>query len=136
MLAILILARQVPRIRANSLSLSNPSPSSGMVQPVVNEMFATVHAAGSSLLEEEEALSRALCYAYAIHKDDTIIEHRTQLTLTLNIDIKNSVVPTLNPSNKNRTTATSAALQDERADVVVRPLSTATLHCSLAPVLG
>eukprot|EP00962_Isochrysis_galbana_P000307 scaffold87_cov167-Isochrysis_galbana.AAC.1 len=29
---------------------SNPSPSSGMVQPVVNEMFATVHAAGSSLL--------------------------------------------------------------------------------------
>eukprot|EP00962_Isochrysis_galbana_P041702 scaffold15388_cov124-Isochrysis_galbana.AAC.1 len=29
---------------------SNPSPPSGMVQPVVNEMFATVHAAGSSLL--------------------------------------------------------------------------------------
>eukprot|EP00962_Isochrysis_galbana_P033631 scaffold11296_cov128-Isochrysis_galbana.AAC.6 len=29
---------------------SNPSPQSGMVQPVVNEMFATVHAAGSSLL--------------------------------------------------------------------------------------
>eukprot|EP00962_Isochrysis_galbana_P042214 scaffold15710_cov134-Isochrysis_galbana.AAC.3 len=29
---------------------SHPSPSSGMVQPVVNEMFATVHAAGSSLL--------------------------------------------------------------------------------------
>eukprot|EP00962_Isochrysis_galbana_P054649 scaffold26267_cov109-Isochrysis_galbana.AAC.4 len=29
---------------------SNPSSSSGMVQPVVNEMFATVHAAGSSLL--------------------------------------------------------------------------------------
>eukprot|EP00962_Isochrysis_galbana_P046926 scaffold19010_cov115-Isochrysis_galbana.AAC.1 len=29
---------------------SNPSTSSGMVQPVVNEMFATVHAAGSSLL--------------------------------------------------------------------------------------
>eukprot|EP00962_Isochrysis_galbana_P030364 scaffold9840_cov139-Isochrysis_galbana.AAC.3 len=29
---------------------SNPSPQSGMVQPVVNDMFATVHAAGSSLL--------------------------------------------------------------------------------------
>eukprot|EP00962_Isochrysis_galbana_P008804 scaffold2456_cov129-Isochrysis_galbana.AAC.4 len=29
---------------------SNPSPQSGMVQPVVNEMFATVHTAGSSLL--------------------------------------------------------------------------------------
>eukprot|EP00962_Isochrysis_galbana_P012790 scaffold3627_cov124-Isochrysis_galbana.AAC.3 len=29
---------------------SNPSPQSGMVQPAVNEMFATVHAAGSSLL--------------------------------------------------------------------------------------
>eukprot|EP00962_Isochrysis_galbana_P031667 scaffold10317_cov143-Isochrysis_galbana.AAC.1 len=29
---------------------SNPSPQSGMVQPVVNEMFASVHAAGSSLL--------------------------------------------------------------------------------------
>eukprot|EP00962_Isochrysis_galbana_P036646 scaffold12691_cov108-Isochrysis_galbana.AAC.16 len=29
---------------------SNPSTQSGMVQPVVNEMFATVHAAGSSLL--------------------------------------------------------------------------------------
>eukprot|EP00962_Isochrysis_galbana_P032451 scaffold10667_cov132-Isochrysis_galbana.AAC.4 len=29
---------------------SNPSRQSGMVQPVVNEMFATVHAAGSSLL--------------------------------------------------------------------------------------
>eukprot|EP00962_Isochrysis_galbana_P050760 scaffold22097_cov146-Isochrysis_galbana.AAC.1 len=32
------------------ITQSNPSPSSGMVQPVVNEMFATVHAAGSSLL--------------------------------------------------------------------------------------
>eukprot|EP00962_Isochrysis_galbana_P042550 scaffold15965_cov111-Isochrysis_galbana.AAC.7 len=31
-------------------SLSDPSRQSGMVQPVVNEMFATVHAAGSSLL--------------------------------------------------------------------------------------
>eukprot|EP00962_Isochrysis_galbana_P014672 scaffold4201_cov119-Isochrysis_galbana.AAC.7 len=29
---------------------SNPSRQSGMVQPVINEMFATVHAAGSSLL--------------------------------------------------------------------------------------
>eukprot|EP00962_Isochrysis_galbana_P034657 scaffold11769_cov97-Isochrysis_galbana.AAC.5 len=29
---------------------SEPSRQSGMVQPVVNEMFATVHAAGSSLL--------------------------------------------------------------------------------------
>eukprot|EP00962_Isochrysis_galbana_P024518 scaffold7541_cov116-Isochrysis_galbana.AAC.1 len=29
---------------------STPSRQSGMVQPVVNEMFATVHAAGSSLL--------------------------------------------------------------------------------------
>eukprot|EP00962_Isochrysis_galbana_P000040 scaffold15_cov152-Isochrysis_galbana.AAC.3 len=32
------------------ITQSNPSPPSGMVQPVVNEMFATVHAAGSSLL--------------------------------------------------------------------------------------
>eukprot|EP00962_Isochrysis_galbana_P011767 scaffold3329_cov120-Isochrysis_galbana.AAC.6 len=32
------------------ITRSNPSPPSGMVQPVVNEMFATVHAAGSSLL--------------------------------------------------------------------------------------
>eukprot|EP00962_Isochrysis_galbana_P051034 scaffold22384_cov156-Isochrysis_galbana.AAC.1 len=32
------------------ITQSTPSPSSGMVQPVVNEMFATVHAAGSSLL--------------------------------------------------------------------------------------
>eukprot|EP00962_Isochrysis_galbana_P056738 scaffold28826_cov253-Isochrysis_galbana.AAC.7 len=32
------------------ITQSNPSPRSGMVQPVVNEMFATVHAAGSSLL--------------------------------------------------------------------------------------
>eukprot|EP00962_Isochrysis_galbana_P005969 scaffold1614_cov101-Isochrysis_galbana.AAC.1 len=31
-------------------SLSDSSRQSGMVQPVVNEMFATVHAAGSSLL--------------------------------------------------------------------------------------
>eukprot|EP00962_Isochrysis_galbana_P014140 scaffold4029_cov117-Isochrysis_galbana.AAC.4 len=31
-------------------SLADPSSQSGMVQPVVNEMFATVHAAGSSLL--------------------------------------------------------------------------------------
>eukprot|EP00962_Isochrysis_galbana_P014109 scaffold4021_cov129-Isochrysis_galbana.AAC.1 len=31
-------------------SLSDPSRQSGMVQPVVHEMFATVHAAGSSLL--------------------------------------------------------------------------------------
>eukprot|EP00962_Isochrysis_galbana_P045398 scaffold17843_cov131-Isochrysis_galbana.AAC.2 len=31
-------------------SLSDKSRQSGMVQPVVNEMFATVHAAGSSLL--------------------------------------------------------------------------------------
>eukprot|EP00962_Isochrysis_galbana_P039102 scaffold14000_cov135-Isochrysis_galbana.AAC.12 len=32
------------------ITQSHPSTSSGMVQPVVNEMFATVHAAGSSLL--------------------------------------------------------------------------------------
>eukprot|EP00962_Isochrysis_galbana_P057725 scaffold30229_cov146-Isochrysis_galbana.AAC.2 len=32
------------------ITQSNPSLQSGMVQPVVNEMFATVHAAGSSLL--------------------------------------------------------------------------------------
>eukprot|EP00962_Isochrysis_galbana_P011344 scaffold3183_cov120-Isochrysis_galbana.AAC.6 len=45
-----ILARRVARIRTNSVSLSDKSRQSGMVQPVVNEMFATVHAAGSSLL--------------------------------------------------------------------------------------
>eukprot|EP00962_Isochrysis_galbana_P048268 scaffold20054_cov125-Isochrysis_galbana.AAC.1 len=32
------------------ITQSTPSLQSGMVQPVVNEMFATVHAAGSSLL--------------------------------------------------------------------------------------
>eukprot|EP00962_Isochrysis_galbana_P038517 scaffold13680_cov128-Isochrysis_galbana.AAC.4 len=32
------------------ITQSTPSRQSGMVQPVVNEMFATVHAAGSSLL--------------------------------------------------------------------------------------
>eukprot|EP00962_Isochrysis_galbana_P042089 scaffold15652_cov151-Isochrysis_galbana.AAC.1 len=32
------------------ITQSNPSLQSGMVQPVVNEMFANVHAAGSSLL--------------------------------------------------------------------------------------
>eukprot|EP00962_Isochrysis_galbana_P038401 scaffold13629_cov101-Isochrysis_galbana.AAC.7 len=32
------------------ITQSTPSTQSGMVQPVVNEMFATVHAAGSSLL--------------------------------------------------------------------------------------
>eukprot|EP00962_Isochrysis_galbana_P029555 scaffold9455_cov130-Isochrysis_galbana.AAC.3 len=31
-------------------SLSDPSHQSGMVQPVIQKMFATVHAAGSSLL--------------------------------------------------------------------------------------
>eukprot|EP00962_Isochrysis_galbana_P050616 scaffold22003_cov207-Isochrysis_galbana.AAC.1 len=31
------------------ITQSNPSLQSGMVQPVVDEMFATVHAAGSSL---------------------------------------------------------------------------------------
>eukprot|EP00962_Isochrysis_galbana_P021564 scaffold6362_cov123-Isochrysis_galbana.AAC.2 len=31
-------------------SLSDPSRQSGMVQPVIQDMFATVHAAGSSLL--------------------------------------------------------------------------------------
>eukprot|EP00962_Isochrysis_galbana_P001385 scaffold351_cov117-Isochrysis_galbana.AAC.8 len=47
-----ILARQVTRIRAKSFSPTRPFNriQSGMVQPVVNEMFATVHAAGSSLL--------------------------------------------------------------------------------------
>eukprot|EP00962_Isochrysis_galbana_P038556 scaffold13700_cov136-Isochrysis_galbana.AAC.7 len=46
-----ILARRVARIRTNSVriqlefSLSDKSRQSGMVQPVVNEMFATVHAA-------------------------------------------------------------------------------------------
>eukprot|EP00962_Isochrysis_galbana_P047581 scaffold19493_cov101-Isochrysis_galbana.AAC.2 len=35
---------------SHEFSLSNPSRQSGMVQPVVQEMFATVHAAGSSLL--------------------------------------------------------------------------------------
>eukprot|EP00962_Isochrysis_galbana_P018877 scaffold5475_cov127-Isochrysis_galbana.AAC.11 len=38
---------------------SNPSRQSGMVQPVVNEMFATVHAAGSSLLGPRPPNSRA-----------------------------------------------------------------------------
>eukprot|EP00962_Isochrysis_galbana_P006636 scaffold1774_cov121-Isochrysis_galbana.AAC.5 len=35
---------------SHEFSQSNPSRQSGMVQPVVQEMFATVHAAGSSLL--------------------------------------------------------------------------------------
>eukprot|EP00962_Isochrysis_galbana_P012738 scaffold3611_cov131-Isochrysis_galbana.AAC.3 len=46
-----IIARQVSRIRANSFSPTRPvSRAWFSVQPVVNEMFATVHAAGSSLL--------------------------------------------------------------------------------------
>eukprot|EP00962_Isochrysis_galbana_P051187 scaffold22545_cov126-Isochrysis_galbana.AAC.12 len=35
---------------SHEFSLSDPSRQSGMVHPVVQEMFATVHAAGSSLL--------------------------------------------------------------------------------------
>eukprot|EP00962_Isochrysis_galbana_P004857 scaffold1331_cov119-Isochrysis_galbana.AAC.4 len=35
---------------SHDFSHSDPSRQSGMVQPVVQEMFATVHAAGSSLL--------------------------------------------------------------------------------------
>eukprot|EP00962_Isochrysis_galbana_P028736 scaffold9114_cov118-Isochrysis_galbana.AAC.24 len=35
---------------SQAFSLSTPSRQSGMVQPVVQEMLATVHAAGSSLL--------------------------------------------------------------------------------------
>eukprot|EP00962_Isochrysis_galbana_P032184 scaffold10545_cov131-Isochrysis_galbana.AAC.6 len=35
---------------SHEFSHSDPSRQSGMVQPVVQEMFATVHAAGSSLL--------------------------------------------------------------------------------------
>eukprot|EP00962_Isochrysis_galbana_P009661 scaffold2695_cov142-Isochrysis_galbana.AAC.2 len=47
----MVILLQVARIRANFEFLqSTPSRQSGMVQPVVNEMFATVHAAGSSLL--------------------------------------------------------------------------------------
>eukprot|EP00962_Isochrysis_galbana_P026601 scaffold8263_cov104-Isochrysis_galbana.AAC.10 len=42
---------------------SNPSRQSGMVQPVVNEMFATVHAAGSSLL------SRFIHFMYNVRFD-------------------------------------------------------------------
>eukprot|EP00962_Isochrysis_galbana_P011924 scaffold3360_cov112-Isochrysis_galbana.AAC.2 len=45
-----ILARQASLSHSCEITQSNPSPQSGMVQPVVNEMFATVHAAGSSLL--------------------------------------------------------------------------------------
>eukprot|EP00962_Isochrysis_galbana_P015321 scaffold4395_cov123-Isochrysis_galbana.AAC.4 len=46
-----IIARQVTSHSHSCEFLqSNPSRQSGMVQPVVNEMFATVHAAGSSLL--------------------------------------------------------------------------------------
>eukprot|EP00962_Isochrysis_galbana_P036776 scaffold12774_cov153-Isochrysis_galbana.AAC.5 len=50
------IARRVARIRSYDFSLSDSDPSrqSGMVQPVVNEMFATVHAAGSSLLDRLE----------------------------------------------------------------------------------
>eukprot|EP00962_Isochrysis_galbana_P031027 scaffold10089_cov110-Isochrysis_galbana.AAC.7 len=46
-----ILARQAAsHSHSCEFTQSNPSRQSGMVQPVVNEMFATVHAAGSSLL--------------------------------------------------------------------------------------
>eukprot|EP00962_Isochrysis_galbana_P000455 scaffold134_cov111-Isochrysis_galbana.AAC.3 len=48
MLAILV--RQVSNPHSYDFSLSDPSRQSGMVQPVVQEMLATVHAAGSSLL--------------------------------------------------------------------------------------
>eukprot|EP00962_Isochrysis_galbana_P014756 scaffold4228_cov135-Isochrysis_galbana.AAC.2 len=45
-----ILARHASHSHSCEITQSNPSLQSGMVQPVVNEMFATVHAAGSSLL--------------------------------------------------------------------------------------
>eukprot|EP00962_Isochrysis_galbana_P028906 scaffold9191_cov114-Isochrysis_galbana.AAC.6 len=46
-----IIVRLVNRIRRKpSFSQPTPSRQSGMVQLVVQEMFATVHAAGSSLL--------------------------------------------------------------------------------------
>eukprot|EP00962_Isochrysis_galbana_P007775 scaffold2109_cov123-Isochrysis_galbana.AAC.7 len=45
-----ILARQASSSHSCEFTQSNPSPQSGMVQPVVNEMFANVHAAGSSFL--------------------------------------------------------------------------------------
>eukprot|EP00962_Isochrysis_galbana_P024116 scaffold7374_cov112-Isochrysis_galbana.AAC.10 len=41
----------VNRIRKLSFTGSIPSRQSGMVQPVVQEMFATVHATGSSLFD-------------------------------------------------------------------------------------
>eukprot|EP00962_Isochrysis_galbana_P016729 scaffold4795_cov126-Isochrysis_galbana.AAC.3 len=45
-----IIARQVTRTRANSFSPTRPVSRAWFIQPVINEMFATVHAAGSSLL--------------------------------------------------------------------------------------
>eukprot|EP00962_Isochrysis_galbana_P017901 scaffold5152_cov113-Isochrysis_galbana.AAC.1 len=45
-----ILARQVSHSHSCEIIQSTPSRQSGMVQPVVNEIVATVHAAGSSLL--------------------------------------------------------------------------------------
>eukprot|EP00962_Isochrysis_galbana_P025062 scaffold7709_cov101-Isochrysis_galbana.AAC.3 len=43
-------AASQPHSQAQAFTQSTPSRQSGMVQPVVQEMFATVHAAGSSLL--------------------------------------------------------------------------------------
>eukprot|EP00962_Isochrysis_galbana_P019268 scaffold5610_cov137-Isochrysis_galbana.AAC.12 len=50
MLAILEAQQVASHSHSCEITQSNPSLQSGMVQPVVNEMFATVHAAGSSLL--------------------------------------------------------------------------------------
>eukprot|EP00962_Isochrysis_galbana_P055240 scaffold26962_cov114-Isochrysis_galbana.AAC.15 len=45
-----IIARRVARIRTTSVTQTRPVSRAWLVEPVVQEMFATVHAAGSSLL--------------------------------------------------------------------------------------
>eukprot|EP00962_Isochrysis_galbana_P021003 scaffold6174_cov125-Isochrysis_galbana.AAC.27 len=64
------IAQREARIRTTSVSQTRVPSQSGMVQPVVNEMFATVHAAGSSLLGVArsplvQASARPFCPAQA-----------------------------------------------------------------------
>eukprot|EP00962_Isochrysis_galbana_P011173 scaffold3132_cov119-Isochrysis_galbana.AAC.3 len=58
-------------LHSYEFSLSDPSRQSGMVQPVVQERLATVHAAGSSLLAvyslHVQPSIRQLCTCYALH---------------------------------------------------------------------
>eukprot|EP00962_Isochrysis_galbana_P026642 scaffold8274_cov136-Isochrysis_galbana.AAC.3 len=56
-----IIVRLVSQPLSQDFSHSIPSRQSGMVQPVVQEMFATVHAAGSSPSSSTDHHHRPMC---------------------------------------------------------------------------